>query len=66
MDPALTYDTCHSFYLLHEQERKADVAAAVQEKLMSAICGVSDDANLRQSMLELLIAGTILLLKYRA
>jgi hypothetical protein len=29
----------------------------VQEKLLEAICGVSDDENMKKSMLELLILG---------
>lgn len=44
---------------LHSKERKVEVAAAVQEKLLEAICGVSDDENMKKSMLELLLAGIV-------
>jgi ATP-dependent HslUV protease ATP-binding subunit HslU len=40
-----------------KEERKADVALLVQEKLLEAICGVTDDENTKTSMLELLLAG---------
>jgi ATP-dependent HslUV protease ATP-binding subunit HslU len=42
-----------------KEERKADVALLVQEKLLEAICGVTDDENTKTSMLELLLAGDL-------
>jgi hypothetical protein len=39
------------------QERKADVAIAVQEKILEALCGVSEDEHMKKEMLELLISG---------
>mmetsp|Transcript_32175 Transcript_32175/g.30674 ORF Transcript_32175/g.30674 Transcript_32175/m.30674 type:complete len:484 (-) Transcript_32175:256-1707(-) len=42
-----------------KEERKADVALLVQEKLLEAICGVTDDENTKTSMLELLLSGDL-------
>ena len=36
--------------LTNSQERKLEIAAAVEEKLLEAICGIFEDENKKKSM----------------
>ena len=45
------------FSLTNSQERKLEIAAAVEEKLLEAICGIFEDENKKKSMLSLLRMG---------